>query len=184
MEVLLEGGEFGKVHHQADGAVDFSCAAADRGDGYAEVAGFAAGGGVSDFFAVPKYQAGAGVPVSKNPGGRKGRGIPDVAGDADPLTGYAVRVDGQEFVIGGTSAVAPLWAGMIALMNQRLGHQVGYLNPLLYGPVVGTNAFRDTGRLGGSRALQNSRVKGPRPSALRRKPPSSRSCPQKCRPWL
>ena len=103
----------------------------------------ATGGGVSDFFAVPKYQAGAGVPVSKNPGGRKGRGVPDVAGDADPTTGYAVRVDGQDFVIGGTSAVAPLWAGMIALMNQRLGHRVGYLNPLLYGSVVGTNSFRD-----------------------------------------
>ena len=103
----------------------------------------ATGGGVSDFFGVPAYQAAAGVPVSKNPGGRKGRGVPDVAGDADPVTGYAVRVDGQEFVIGGTSAVAPLWAGLVALMNQKLGHRVGFLNPLLYGPVVGTNSFRD-----------------------------------------
>jgi len=103
----------------------------------------ATGGGVSDVFGVPAYQAAAGVPVSKNPGGRKGRGVPDVAGDADPVTGYAVRVDGQEFVIGGTSAVAPLWAGLVALMNQKLGHRVGFLNPLLYGPVVGTNSFRD-----------------------------------------
>jgi len=103
----------------------------------------ATGGGVSDFFDPPSYQSKAGVPVSKNPGGRKGRGVPDVAGDADPATGYVVRVDGQEFVIGGTSAVAPLWAGLIALMNQKLGHRVGFLNPLLYGPVVGTHSFRD-----------------------------------------
>ena len=63
-------------------------------------------------------------------------------GDADPATGYVVRVDGQEFVIGGTSAVAPLWAGLIALMNQKLGHSVGFLNPLIYGSIVGKGAFR------------------------------------------
>ena len=102
----------------------------------------ATGGGVSDFFDPPAYQNAAGVPLSAN-GERKGRGAPDVAGDADPATGYAVRVDGQDFVIGGTSAVAPLWAGLICLLNQKLGHQVGFLNPLLYGPVVGTGSFRD-----------------------------------------
>jgi kumamolisin len=103
----------------------------------------ATGGGVSDYFPVPAYQNKAGVPPSKNPGGHKGRGVPDVAGDADPTTGYDVRVDGQELVIGGTSAVAPLWAGLIALMNQKIGHRVGFLNPLLYGSVVGTGSFRD-----------------------------------------
>jgi kumamolisin len=46
-------------------------------------------------------------------------------------------------VIGGTSAVAPLWAGLITLLNQKLGHNVGFLNPLLYGPVLGTGSFRD-----------------------------------------
>jgi kumamolisin len=46
-------------------------------------------------------------------------------------------------VIGGTSAVAPLWAGLIALMNQKLGHPVGFLNPLLYGSLVETGCFRD-----------------------------------------
>ena len=66
-----------------------------------------------------------------------------MAGDADPATGYFVRVDGQEFVIGGTSAVAPLWAGLIALLNQKLGHPVGFLNPLLYGSLVGTGFSRD-----------------------------------------
>ena len=47
-----------------------------------------------------------------------GRGVPDVAGDADPQTGYTIRVDGRDQTIGGTSAVAPLWAGLIALLNR------------------------------------------------------------------
>src|SRR5712671_194694 len=103
----------------------------------------ATGGGVSDFFPVPAYQSVTGIPGSANPGGPMGRGVPDVGGDADPATGYQVRVDGQEFVIGGTSAVAPLWAGLIALMNQKLGQPVGFLNPLLYGSLVGKGCFKD-----------------------------------------
>ncbi|MFZ0639609.1 MAG: S53 family peptidase [Candidatus Acidiferrales bacterium] len=90
----------------------------------------ATGGGVSEFFAIPTFQANAGVP--KAPNGFAGRGVPDVAGDADPETGYNVVVDGQQIVIGGTSAVAPLWAGLVALINQSLGKSAGYLNPLLY----------------------------------------------------
>jgi kumamolisin len=69
--------------------------------------------------------------------------VPDVSGDADPQTGYQVLVDGQELVIGGTSAVAPLWAGLIALMNEGLGHSAGYLNPVIYGLPVKAKAFRD-----------------------------------------
>jgi kumamolisin len=101
------------------------------------------GGGVSDVFALPAWQVGAGVPPSANPGGRSGRGVPDVAGDADPLTGYQVLVDGKPFVIGGTSAVAPLWAGLIALLNQRLGHPAGYLNNILYNLPKTAGAFHD-----------------------------------------
>ncbi len=103
----------------------------------------ATGGGVSDFFAVPDYQKATGIPPSANPPNKAGRGVPDVAGNADPATGYLVRVDGQQFVIGGTSAVAPLWAGLIALLNQKLGHPVGFLNPLLYGSIAGKGAFQD-----------------------------------------
>ncbi len=103
----------------------------------------ATGGGVSSAFPLPTYQSGAQVPFSVNPGGGPGRGVPDVAGDADPTTGYQVRVDGEDFVIGGTSAVAPLWAGLIALCNQNLPKPVGFLNPLLYGSLVGTGAVRD-----------------------------------------
>jgi kumamolisin len=90
----------------------------------------ATGGGVSEVFALPSYQQSAGVP--KAPNGFVGRGVPDVAGDADPESGYNVLVDGQQTVIGGTSAVAPLWAGLLARINQSLGKNVGYLNPLLY----------------------------------------------------
>jgi kumamolisin len=105
------------------------------------------GGGVSDFFAKPSYQADAAnlkVPTSVNPGKFPGRGVPDVSGDADPVSGYDVYVDGQPSVIGGTSAVAPLWAGLTACINQLLGKKVGELTSLLYtqvAPMKGT--FRD-----------------------------------------
>jgi kumamolisin len=90
----------------------------------------ATGGGVSQVFALPSYQQSANVP--KAPNGFLGRGVPDVAGDADPESGYNVLVDGQQTVIGGTSAVAPLWAGLLVRINQSVGKNVGYLNPLLY----------------------------------------------------
>jgi len=99
------------------------------------------GGGVSDFFAKPSYQSSANVPVSVNPSHFVGRGVPDVSGDADPVTGYDVYVDGQASVIGGTSAVAPLWAGLTACINQILGKRVGALSSLVYlqiAPVNGT----------------------------------------------
>ena len=103
----------------------------------------ATGGGVSGFFRLPAYQNSAHVPPAFGTAGQTGRGVPDVAGDADPSSGYQVRVDGQNLVIGGTSAVAPLWAGLIALMNQKLGHPVGFLNPLLYGSLAGRGLFND-----------------------------------------
>ena len=102
----------------------------------------ATGGGVSGFFALPGYQKSAKVPPIAG-SSKRGRGVPDVAGDADPNSGYRVRVDGKALVIGGTSAVAPLWAGLVALMNQKLGRPVGYLNPLLYGSLAGNGALRD-----------------------------------------
>ena len=72
-----------------------------------------------------------------------GRGVPDVAGDADPQTGYQVLVDGQALTVGGTSAVAPLWAGLIALINEQLGKSVGFLNPTLYQQINQAQAFHD-----------------------------------------
>src|SRR5215469_1922490 len=81
--------------------------------------GGATGGGVSDTFAQPAWQANAGVPAIGS--GSPGRGVPDVAGNADPVTGYQVLVDGQRTVVGGTSAVAPLWAALTARLAQAMG---------------------------------------------------------------
>jgi kumamolisin len=92
----------------------------------------ATGGGVSETFPLPVYQASAKVPVSVNPSHFKGRGVPDVSGDADPATGYQIRVDGRNAVFGGTSAVAPLWAALTALINQQRGKPAGFLNTALY----------------------------------------------------
>ena len=91
--------------------------------------GGATGGGVSDVFALPSWQKGVGVPAVKKPGGR---GVPDVAGNADPETGYQVLVDGTRAVYGGTSAVAPLWAALVARLAQSLGSPLGLLQPKLY----------------------------------------------------
>jgi len=88
--------------------------------------GGATGGGVSALFVLPSWQSAANVV------GGKYRGVPDVAGDADPNTGWIVIVDGQQMVIGGTSAVAPLWAALAACLSQALGKNVGFLNPSLY----------------------------------------------------
>jgi len=107
--------------------------------------GGATGGGVSDAFGLPGWQASAGVPGQAGTG-RAGRGVPDVAGNADPRTGYRVRVDGQDTVVGGTSAVAPLWAALICRLAQTTGRSFGLMQPLLYAGVsAGTTAagFRD-----------------------------------------
>lgn len=97
----------------------------------------ATGGGVSKYFAKPAYQATAAVPA--HPETKfVGRGVPDVAGDADPETGYIVRVDGQQEVIGGTSAVAPLWAGLAALANEGRATPVGFWNTALYKAKAGS----------------------------------------------
>jgi len=102
--------------------------------------GGATGGGVSNFFPPPVWQNGTSLP--KPPAANGGRGVPDVAGNADPETGYTIRVDGQTLVIGGTSAVAPLWAGLLALANQQNGKSAGFINPVIY-TSKGNAAFRD-----------------------------------------
>jgi kumamolisin len=103
----------------------------------------ASGGGVSDHFPLPAYQAKAGVPVSVNTSHFKGRGVPDVSGNADPASGYSILVDGRSAVFGGTSAVAPLWAALVALINQQLGKPLGLFNASLYANAPGSKAFRD-----------------------------------------
>ncbi|OZJ06269.1 hypothetical protein BZG36_00790 [Bifiguratus adelaidae] len=100
----------------------------------------ATGGGVSQVYSLPSWQANKQVTATgQSPTALTMRGVPDVAGDADPNSGYNISVDGQTTIIGGTSAVAPLWAGLIALLNEQLGKPLGYANPTLYGLSSGFN---------------------------------------------
>ncbi len=101
--------------------------------------GGASGGGVSAVFPLPTWQTNANVPAAPTSAG--GRGVPDVAGDASPETGYNVSFDGQNEVVGGTSAVAPLWAALIALLNQQRGSNLGFINPTIYASAE--NGFND-----------------------------------------
>lgn len=97
--------------------------------------GGATGGGFSRHFSKPLYFQ-KDLKIS-------GRGVPDVAGNADPETGYLIVVDGQSGVIGGTSAVAPLWAALIALCNEQLGRNAGWIHQHLYGAAIEHGALRD-----------------------------------------
>ena len=88
--------------------------------------GGATGGGTSSVFPIPDYQKASNVPGSTH------RGVPDVAGCADPETGWNIIVDGQQMVIGGTSAVAPMWAALAAVLSQAVGKPIGFVNPQIY----------------------------------------------------
>jgi kumamolisin len=101
------------------------------------------GGGVSTSFSLPAYQSNAGVPTSPDRPSFKGRDVPDVTGDGDPASGYNILVDRIVTSIGGTSAVAPLWAGLIARINQKLDGRVGFINPRIYALPPASGALRD-----------------------------------------
>jgi kumamolisin len=115
--------------------------------------GWATGGGISTLFPVPTYQAGLSMPRSVDPTVTKaGRGVPDIAMSA---TNYFTRVDNSEGASGGTSAVAPLMAALVARLNQAKGTPVGFLNPFLYANAskgvvkditIGTNAIANTAK--------------------------------------
>lgn len=102
--------------------------------------GGATGGGISDVFSLPDYQKNAKVPPSVNTGKRIGRGLPDVAANADPNSGYNILVDGNSLVVGGTSAVAPLLAALIALINENNASDSGFIHPTIYAK---TTPFKD-----------------------------------------
>jgi len=117
--------------------------------------GGAGGGGVSDVFDVPSWQADAGVPPradgssgsdDSSDSGGSGRGVPDVAGNADPVTGYQIYSGGHAQVVGGTSAVAPLWAALVSRLAEATGKRFGLLQTALYAGVTPGTAmpgFRD-----------------------------------------
>ena len=88
------------------------------------------GGGFSSFFATPSYQQTLPFVVRTQLANR--RGVPDVAGDADPATAMAIYFNGVWDQIGGTSASAPFWAAIMAIANQMAGHPLGFINPALY----------------------------------------------------
>jgi kumamolisin len=101
------------------------------------------GGGYSTIFPVQAFQIGAPIPPANNPYG-SGRMVPDVCADADPNTGYEIVVHGAQTVVGGTSAVAPLYAGLFA----SFGTKLGFVTPKLWGNqgdfndiTVGNNGF-------------------------------------------
>ena len=96
--------------------------------------GWATGGGISVIYPPPDYQ-------KSSVTNKQGRAVPDVSGNADGDTGYNVSVDGEDAVIGGTSAVAPLWAALVAILNQGLNTHIGFINPLLY--TKASSAFHD-----------------------------------------
>lgn len=95
--------------------------------------GGATGGGFSRYYAKPSYQG------NQVPG--NARGVPDVAGVADPETGWIIMVGGQLQSVGGTSAVAPMWAAINALLNQQAGRRIGFADLLYY---AHPEWFRDT----------------------------------------
>ena len=112
--------------------------------------GGATGGGVSDVFPRPEWQKNINVPLPASyasgalkisPGPR--RAIPDVAANASAQSGYRIYVGGSYTVLGGTSIGTPFWAGLIALINQGLGHNVGFFNPVLYQTLGPAGVFHD-----------------------------------------
>lgn len=121
------------------GAVESETVWHDESEG-----GGATGGGVSAVFGQPSWQRQAGVPEREGGGG--GRGVPDVAADADPGTGYRILVGGEPATVGGTSAVSPLWAGLVACLAQRLGAPLGLAARRFYAgvrPGTTLGGFRD-----------------------------------------
>jgi kumamolisin len=118
----------------------------------------ATGGGVSGWFVLPSYQRRANVPRCNRSAPRKtwlsremslvegfrGRGVPDVAANADFDTAYEIIVGGVQYHGFGTSAAAPLWAALIARLNEGLGRRLGWLNRDLYHPNVARTFRRIT----------------------------------------
>jgi kumamolisin len=171
MTVLAASGDFGSDCHEHDGNAHVWYPASDPGviscggtrvnsispltEGTWNDSSGVTGGGISYLAGPVAWQAGAAVPPSVNPDHHQGRGLPDVAGNASPASGYTLWFYGQPTtspytanlnkpfgLIGGTSAVAPLYASLIALINATLNTRVGWLNPTLY-DLGGTSVFRD-----------------------------------------
>ena len=112
------------------------------------------GGGVSTIIPVPEYQTEHDITPKHVNTGKPGRGTADACGHADPGYGYLVYVPYTSY-IAGTSAVAPMWAALIALLNEKLDTHLGFINPLLYQIAHTTEAFHDITQ--GQNATKNSK---------------------------
>src|SRR6266487_3151103 len=123
--------------------------------------GGASGGGFSIFFSTPSYQMTLPTSVQNQLNNR--RGVPDVAGDADPSTGLAIysTTDGGWIHVAGTSASAPLWAAFMAIANQMAGHPLGFINPALY-KLAASSAYAQDFHdiIVGNNSISNSQVQG------------------------
>jgi hypothetical protein len=114
-------------------------------DGSAQVPSSGQGGyGVSRFFTRPAYQNGASSQAM--------RSVPDVTAPADPALGVIIcEADAggcpTDYYYGGTSVAAPTWASLVAVMNQRVGHNAGFLNTQIY-PLRSTSAFHTAASMG------------------------------------
>ncbi len=159
----------------------------------------ATGGGVSRLFALPEWQAAAGVPANADRSGKTGRGVPDVSSLADPETPmWVLGPNGELGGVGGTSASAPLWSALITLLNQLTGTPLGFCNPQLYAHLkdslvdivsgnngsykagAGWDACTGWGRPDGTRLLQALKVAAPvteTPTPAPPKPPPSTTPP-------
>jgi kumamolisin len=106
--------------------------------GNGEPDGEGTGGGFSNIFPMPQWQIDNGAPAGAPLNPRGSRMVPDVAADADPQTGYLVVINGVEMPIGGTSAVAPFYSGVIAAFGQKLGFigQTLWQNPAAFTDIV------------------------------------------------
>ncbi|MBV9233099.1 MAG: hypothetical protein JO030_03570 [Candidatus Eremiobacteraeota bacterium] len=103
-----------------------------------EIAWEKTGGGFSERFQLPQWQIGVDAAADAY-GAARGRGVPDVAGNAMP--GYPIVFESTSLAAGGTSAVAPMWSALAARLNASLGTPIGFFAPLLYGNAA--QLFRD-----------------------------------------
>jgi subtilase family serine protease len=96
----------------------------------------ATGGGFSYKYSIPSYQRADVLQyneTSHSPGySSEARAVPDISANADSITGYQIVLNGNTFPGGGTSAATPVWAALVARLNENLGFNVGYLNKVLY----------------------------------------------------
>jgi kumamolisin len=134
--VFVAAGDNGSVDFPASSPYSVSCGGTrlvSNGINILQEAVWNGGGGISNYFDKPEYQSNVQSLTTK-------RGVPDIAANADPNTGYLIYFFGEQIVVGGTSAVSPLLAGLQARVNANIGYSAGFIHPVLYGS---PDAFSD-----------------------------------------